>query len=132
MAIDLNYIRNNYEKAVYSETLCRALIEELSVSESKPIYIAYLGAFQSIWANHTSNPFNKLNTFNKGKSNIEQAVKAEPNNVEIRFIRYSIQIKTPLLLNYNGNTVEDKKFIKENLKTINSPVLLEYIKKVIY
>lgn len=132
MAIDLNYIRNNYEKAVYSETLCRALIEELSVSESKPIYIAYLGAFQSIWATHTSNPFNKLNTFNKGKSNIEQAVKAEPNNVEIRFIRYSIQIKTPLLLNYNGNTVEDKKFIKENLKTINSPVLLEYIKKVIY
>lgn len=48
--------------------------------------MAYLGGLQTIWANHVFSPISKLNTFKEGKKNIEQAIKKEPENVELRFI----------------------------------------------
>lgn len=129
-SIDLEYVRKNYEKAPKNETLCEQLIKDLSSSQHG-VNLAYLGAFQTMWANHTINPYTKLETFNKGKKNIEKAVKSSPQNLEIRFIRLSIQKNSPSFLGYNKNIEEDKTFIKNNLNTIQSTTLKNLCVKII-
>jgi hypothetical protein len=89
----------------------------------KSVHLAYLGAFQAIWANHTYNPFSKLSSFNKGKNNIEKAVKADPGNVEIRMLRLSVQRKCPGFLGYDSNIKDDTAFLNENINSITSPAL---------
>ncbi len=121
--LDLETIRKNYSQAVTNKALCKAMINELSTINKKDEYLGYLGAFQAIWANHTINPINKLSTFNKGKKNIEKAIKNKPNSVELRFVRLSIQKNVPRILGYNENIAEDETFVRNYLSSIQSNIL---------
>lgn len=123
--IDIERIRTNYRQAVSDKKLCWAMIRELSSSPQNSLQLSYLGAFQMIWATHVSNPFSKLSTFNRGKKKINEAVMTDPDNVEIRLVRLSVQIKSPSFLGYKSNIDEDKKFIRANHKNIKSAVLKE-------
>ncbi len=130
-ALDPEYIRQNYEQAVKNEKLCKTLIAQLSKETGNAVFLGYLGALQTIWANHTSSPIAKLNTFNKGKKNIEQALKMAPNNIELHFIRLSIQVNCPDFLQYSSHINEDKKFIKSNIDKIVSKSLKAMCYKLI-
>ena len=130
-ATDLETIRKNYELAVNDKEICKHMINELINSTESNIHLAYLGAFQTIWANHIINPISKLNTFNKGKKNIEFAIKNAPKNVEIRFVRLSIQKNSPNFLGYNDYINEDNNFIKKNKNTITSTTLKKMIQLIL-
>jgi hypothetical protein len=65
---------------------------------------------------HSLNPFTKLSYFNKGKTLLEQAIKEEPDNIELIFFRFITQRKAPSMLNYYSNKVEDKQKITVYLK----------------
>ena len=112
--LTLDQVRNNYTKAVNDKQVCELMIKELENSSNNDVSLAYLGAFQTIWANHVINPLSKYNTFVKGKKNIEKAVKSSPNNIEIRFLRYSVQKNAPSFLGYNDNITEDLNYIKKH------------------
>jgi hypothetical protein len=47
---------------------------------------------------------------------IEYAVASEPNNIEIRMIRLSVQENVPMIVNYRGKKKEDKKFLLDHYK----------------
>ena len=85
-SININNVRANYEVAVSDKKICKLMLSELCKNES-PVLIAYYGAYQTIWANHVYNPIEKLKTFNKGKGNIDKAIKIKTNNIEIIFIK---------------------------------------------
>ena len=120
---DFERIRTNYRLAVLDKKVCLEMIRELSASPRNSLQQGYLGAFQMIWAVHVFNPISKLRTFNRGKKKIDEAVMADPDNVEIRIIRLSIQTKSPSFLGYRDNIDEDKKIIQANHKSITSTVL---------
>ncbi len=130
-ALDLEYLRKSFSKAVNDENLCKTIISKLNGTTESAVHKAYLGGFQTIWANHTYNPMTKWNTFSTGKANIEAAVKKDPKNVEIRFIRLSVQKNCPSFLGYSGNITSDKKFLKDNLHTITSEQLKKMVKAMI-
>lgn len=130
LASDLEYVRARFDKAVGSAEVCKDLMQKLA-GKTDPASLAYLGAAETIWANHTSNPLSKLNTFRKGVKKIEQAVAKDPNNVEVRFIRYSIQKNCPDFLGYSDNLSEDKNFIVKNKGQVKSAALLSMIQKVL-
>lgn len=131
-ATDWEYFREHYEKAVTDKALCKSLIEKLSNNTSKTaLNQAYLGAFQAVWANHVGNPISKLKTFNKGKDNIEKAIKKSPNNVEIRFLRLSIQKNIPKILGYNQHITADTNFLIKHKNTIQSAKLKEMVERVL-
>ncbi|WP_304342808.1 hypothetical protein [Chryseobacterium koreense] len=90
---------------------------------SSAVYLGYLGAYQTIWANHVFSPLEKLNTFKKGKKNIEQAIKEQPKNAELRFIRFSVQKNAPSFLGYRSNLKEDEEFIRKNRAEIGSEIV---------
>lgn len=130
--MDMEKIRANYQKAISDKVLCQTMIETLSKITESSVHLAYLGGFQTLWANHVVNPFSKLNTFNEGKGNIENAVSADPKNAEIRFIRLSVQKNCPSFLGYRDKIEEDKNIIRANMKYITSPVLKKMIADIIY
>jgi hypothetical protein len=121
---DMEFLRSNYGKAVSDKELCRSMINQLDKQTQGNVYLAYLGALQTIWAKHTGNPISKLSTFNKGKKNIEKAVKADPGNVEIRILRLSVQQNCPGFLGYDSNINEDTVFLKGKISTISPGALL--------
>ncbi|MCO4292618.1 hypothetical protein NF867_07080 [Solitalea sp. MAHUQ-68] len=125
--IDLDYIRNNYEKSVSEKKTCEIMIKALEQSTLNNVQLAYLGALQTIWANHTINPLTKLSTFKKGKTNIDKAIKNENDNIEIHFIRLSVQKNCPNFLGYNKNILEDERYLREHIENVQS----EHVKMMI-
>jgi len=79
-----------------------------------PVLLAYKGAATATLANCKVNHIRKLTVFNEGKKLIEKAVSNDPENPEIRFIRFTVQSNIPSLLRYDNPEV-DKKFIMDKL-----------------
>ncbi|MHA3787813.1 hypothetical protein ACX0HA_06330 [Flavobacterium hauense] len=127
---EIEKVRVNYAQAALNKALCREMIKKLK-DYNDPVQQAYLGAFQTIWAKHTLNPFEKLKTFKKGKANIEESVALAPLNAEIRLIRLSIQLNAPGFLGYNDNIEEDRNFILDNKSDIKSESLQKMIDECI-
>ena len=128
----LNEVRAVYKKVLSDKALCEKMINELSETKNNSAtYLGYLGGFQTIWANHVFSPISKLNTFKEGKKNIEKAIKKEPENVELRFIRLSVQKNAPSFLGYKSNVKEDTDFIKKNRNQIKSAVLEKNIEMLL-
>ena len=80
-----------------------------------------------IMAKHVFNPFSKLSYFNKGKLILEKAIQAEGKNVELRFLRYSIQTNVPAFLGYKSNLKNDYNFLKQAIPGIKDSVLKKII-----
>lgn len=128
----LHEVRANYSKLVSDKVLCEKMISEFEKARNNSaVHLGYLGGLQTIWANHVFSPVRKLNTFTKGKKNIEQAIKNNPENVELRFIRLSVQRNAPSFLGYGSNMNEDLQFIKNNLHQVGSAVLRKNIEAIL-
>ena len=127
---DLSLLRKNLSKAPDNKKICKTMIDSITTTKD-PVYLAYLGAYQTIWANHVINPISKLSTFNKGKKNIENAFLLDQNNIEIRLIRYSIQNNAPKFLGYSSELIRDKNFIERNYQDVKSIELKELINSVL-
>ncbi len=121
---DLVQLRTDYPKAVSSEELTLKLYKNLSgvtKTDSKTLLV-YKGAVLTLMAKFSKSKKDKKEFFKEGVSLIESAAKAEPSNIEIRYIRMSVQENSPKFLGYHKNIEEDKKFILENYKTTNSKI----------
>lgn len=131
-ATDFESIRKNYDRFVSDKELCQKTLKQLSESKNdSALHQAYLGFLETVWANHVINPFKKLKTFNSGKQNIDAAIELDPENVEIRFIRLSVQKNAPSFLGYNSNIQEDSDFIKKHRHLVISVVLQKHIASVL-
>ncbi len=131
-ATDIDEVRINYTKCIEDKGLCKSMIDKLENSKYKSAtHLAYLGGLRSIWANHASNPLSKLKTFKQGREDIEDAIKKEPQNPEIRFIRLSIQKNAPSFLGYKSNIKEDKEFIRNNRKLLASEAVLKNVNNLL-
>lgn len=124
-SIDLEAVRSAYLPAVKDKKLCSEMISKLKSEELSNVCLAYLGGYQTLWANHVFSPISKLKTFNEGKKNIETAVKRDPSNWEIRLVRLSVQKNAPRFLGYHQNISEDESYIRRNMKSDTSAVLLK-------
>ena len=99
-------------------------------SKNDETLLAYKGASIALKSKHTTGIKQKKELFIKGVTILESVIKANPNNVEVRLIRLSIQENTPKLLKYKENIEADKKQILL-LFSKQSVDLKEYIKKYV-
>ena len=112
---DISDVRLNYKRCIADKELCRRLIVKLEGSKNPTaIELAYLGGLKTIWANHVFSPIAKLSTFKEGRKDIERAIRQDPKNPELRFVRLSIQKNAPSFLGFKSNIAEDRRFIQEN------------------
>lgn len=88
---------------------------ETHQDSGSPLLKGYLGVATMMRARITGNPFKKWYLFNKGKVLLEQAIDDDPNLLELRFLRLSVQKELPGILDYNGSIKSDRKFIVNHI-----------------
>lgn len=82
---------------------------------------AYRASMIMRQAEYTHTPWNKYSYFKKGKKLLETCIAADPDDVEIRFVRYMVQSHLPVFLNYSSDIEKDKSYIVKNIKTQKLP-----------
>ncbi len=84
---------------------------------SLPIIIGYKGIAAFMICNHSYNPYKKIKYFSEGKSNLDNAIKLSLENIELRFLRFSVQSNSPDFIGYKNNLLEDKNLIIKAIST---------------
>ncbi len=122
-------IRKMYADVLISESNAKEFASKLAdiENEDNKTLVAYKGASIVIMSRYKKEISEKSKKFKTGAKMIEFAVTSEPNNIEIRLIRLSIQEKAPKIVNYNKNKKEDKDFLLNHYKE-QSGNLKTYIK----
>lgn len=92
-------------------------------TDNTAVLNGYRGCSLMIEANYVVNPITKLNYFNKGKEILEKAIQEEKENVELRYLRFTIQSKAPAILGYSGHLKADKEFLLKKVKTLSDATL---------
>jgi hypothetical protein len=126
---DLDRIRQLFAQSATFKASADQLLKTLSdVDESSPpVLICYKGAAEMMQAKYGLNPINKLKRFKKGKLWIEKAVKKDPGNPEVRYLRFAIQTNLPSFLSYDDHIQLDKTFLIDNLTSIKDKELKQNI-----
>lgn len=122
-------IRKLYSSVLNTESNAKEFaskLADISKEDNKTLY-AYKGASIAILAKFKKEISEKSKSFKEGAKMVEFAVASEPNNIEIRLVRLSIQEKAPKIINYNKNKKEDKDFLLNHYKE-QSGNLKAYIK----
>ncbi len=133
-ASSIDEIRKSYIKAVEDPSLTERLSSELKkISKPDAITLAYIGSLEALKAKHSWNPYQKLSYMAEFDRIMNEAVRRMPENMEIRFLRYTIQYNTPSFLGYSKNIDEDKKviidsFIKKKFVTSNKVLITDVYK----
>ncbi|MEJ5995981.1 hypothetical protein WG904_16255 [Pedobacter sp. Du54] len=118
-SINVIEIRNLYEIAADDKQANKKLIALLMpVKNDDALLTGYKGAAIMMEANHVFNPITKLSRFNKGKQLIENAIRKDGSNVELRYIRLTIQTNIPGFLGYSNAIEADKKLLINKLEGI--------------
>jgi hypothetical protein len=114
--LELKPIRQKLVLAMKSAKVTDSLYNSLDKLTNKPpVIVAYLGTLDALKAKHAWNPYSKIKDLNLSRDVLQKAVAAEPHNMEIRFLRFSIQHNVPAFLGYGKNLNEDKAEIMAQL-----------------
>lgn len=113
---DYKLYRESLALAPDDKELCNRMISQLEKKNNDSKSKGYLGAFTMIKANHVFSPIQKLKSFHAGRDMLEEAISKLPKDVELRYVRYAIQISIPKFLGYSKNRTDDRKFMMENMK----------------
>jgi len=98
---------------------CNALVLSDKFKQSPPagaLLKAYYGAASAAAPACLNSPMSKLSSFRRGKQLLDEAVFQQPDNTEIRFLRFATQTKAPAFLGYNQNTGNDKQIIVKTIE----------------
>lgn len=130
-AYDIKKIREDYITAINSSDKADELYDQLSaIKNPDPLLLAYLGSVQALKAKHAWNPVSKLSYLNQGFKTINSAVAKAPNEIEVRFLRFSLEYYVPSFLGFSKNLHTDKVKIIELLQKQN-PIKLDIDKTIL-
>jgi hypothetical protein len=91
-------------------------LKNITEKHASPIYKAYNGASYALLAKHYNNPYTKLESLKKGLKIINQAAEEDVNDIEIRFIRFSVEEHIPSFVSFTSHLAEDKARILSGIK----------------
>jgi tetratricopeptide (TPR) repeat protein len=117
----LETIRLNYYASVEDENFVeeteKLIAKHFSAnSDNYPnLIMAYIAAFESVKSKHAFWPFTKLKYFNSSMEMFEKVIAKDPDNLEIRFLRYAILEHVPSFLGHSKERYEDAQVIYKQL-----------------
>ncbi|MDP9959077.1 hypothetical protein [Chryseobacterium lathyri] len=124
---DLENLRSSYAKANQSNANTEAFIHLAEKqSGSDAITSGYKAAAKIMEAKVTKN--NRKALVKSGATSLESIIKSNPNNIELRLIRLSVQENIPKIVGYRSSMKEDKTFLINNYSKQNA-TLKSYVKK---
>lgn len=130
---ELAQVRDAYVTVAGDKERTLAFYESLSevTKKNTNVMVAYKAASTIMQAKFEKGGAQKKDLFKEGALLLEYTVTTEPNNIEIRVIRMSIQENVPKFLKYNTNIPEDKEFIITHYKSLTDVALKEFVKSFV-
>ncbi|MES2560946.1 MAG: hypothetical protein V4590_14465 [Bacteroidota bacterium] len=124
-----NEVRALYKKAAIEEASCKKLVALLHSynEENNTLLAGYRACATMLMAKHVLNPFRKLSHFTEGRQLLEKSIDTDKNNVELRFLRFTIQTNAPSFLHYNNDILRDKLFLLNTISTLQDTKLKQLI-----
>lgn len=99
-------------KAIESDKLTDSLSDVVKKLPNKnALMIGYEGTLEALKAKHAWNPYHKIKYVSRSIKTMQLAINKDPENLEIRFMRFSIQHFTPGFLGFSKNLNEDRREI---------------------
>lgn len=133
----ISEVRLMYKQAVKNKAVCEHLIKLLEPYNVKnnPLLYGYKACATMVMARHSANPFSKFSHFKKGSKMLANAIEADPNNPELRYLRFTAQMNAPAFLDYKTHLAVDKAFLQKSVSTIQDAqlkqMIISYLKKVV-
>ena len=118
-------LRTSFQKALTSSKSATDL-NTLTAKQETAIKKAYHGVSYTLLGKHATNPIKKLEYLKKGLPILNQAVQDKPLDVEIRFLRFTVEENVPSFVQIERHVNTDKYFLVNNLKP--SHTYYEFIK----
>ena len=117
----ISEVRDLYKKGSTSKDIASEMFTQLeNVKESDDyIFAAYKGAALTLMAKHAKKIKDKKKYFKEGATLLEKVITSHPYDIELRFIRLSIQQNSPKILKYKGNITKDKSYIFGKLERLS-------------
>lgn len=119
-SLSLPEVRKLCKEAVNNKGTAYYLYDCLKKETSESIKLGYYGVARALHAKHTYNFILKYKYFLEGKALLERALSRSPNSMELRFLRFTTQCNTPVILGYRMNIMEDKEFLISHLGTLKT------------
>lgn len=107
-------LRRHYQAAAADKTAGEKFYKLLADYKDKDaLVLGYKGAAEAIRARDAS-MFNKLTYVQQAARTFEQAVALDPQNPEIRFLRFSVESNLPAFLGLSQHLDEDRALLLES------------------
>jgi len=108
---DIKECRELMDASVENKAVAQKFYDRLkTVKETdQPVLVGFRAMSELLLCKHVVNPFSKLSHFNKGRDLLENVIKKDSANPELRLFRLSTQSNVPALLKYNDAIAIDKK-----------------------
>ena len=84
-----------------------------------PVEFSYNIKSHLMECNFILNPFRKYTIFKNSTQQLDSLIRLNPQYIEMRFLRYLVQLNSPKILGYNTNLHNDYKFIIDNIYSEN-------------
>ncbi|AFM04157.1 hypothetical protein Fleli_1758 [Bernardetia litoralis DSM 6794] len=110
-------VRKKYFEAIGNERKIKRLLKQLQETKKmSALLLAYCAACESMMAQFSWNPYTKLAQVTKSFELFEKAINDDSKDIEIRFLRFSVQHNVPDFLRKNREFEEDKTILVENFE----------------
>lgn len=115
--LNIPALRQLFYEARESEKKADLLFKQVGNYGGKDgLLIAYKAGAYALKAKYGANPINKIKHVKKSQQYFSLAVQRDPQNLEIRFMRYAVEVQTPGVLGYSEHLAEDKKMLLDGLR----------------
>ena len=118
------------EESESAELLNALLIEPLTSNDLT--LQGYKGMSLMLLSKYSYNPYKKLYYFKKGSSILDKAIEEDKENIELRYLRYTVQCEAPMILNYRFALSDDLTFIQAQVNNIKDFDLKNRINHFLY
>jgi len=107
-------------KAVENSKLTDSLFTRLNkLSNKTALVTGYTGTLEALKAKHSWNPYTKVKFVGRSLKTMKKAIDMDKQNMEIRFMRFSIEHFTPSFLGFSKDLNVDRKEIVKHFQNDN-------------
>ncbi|WP_316798666.1 hypothetical protein [Pedobacter frigidisoli] len=123
-------LKTDLIKAVENSALTDSLYLKLSGLKNKTALVnGYCGTLEALKAKHAWNPYNKIKYVKQSLKTMQKAIDMDAENLELRFMRFSIEHFTPGFLGFSKELTVDRKEIIKHYQNRNFGVANEELIK---
>lgn len=111
-------LRKIYYQAANEKQVYEQLAQHLANYKGNDVLIqGFQAGIEGVGAKYASGLYSKIKHVRNSAQAFEKVISKDPQNPEVRFLRYTIEYHIPRYLLMSGNLQEDKKIILNSLLT---------------